>query len=315
MVRSVAKVVTLRVIATNNTRPAIQEPAPGTVADNEMDTNADTTCIGMNFVILSYTQRVAQVFAYDPSLPPTEVPIVSGATAYDCPITSVTYILVVNEALYYGTRLDHSLWNPNQVRSFGNPVWDNPFDPDKPLGIDLAEVFIPLQTNGTKLLFKTRAPTARELETCVHINVTSKVPWEPQAVQLSQVQTTSQTCDEYDPRSNESELSSIDPLMEPSNWRQVQQVQIYDARSQDVPVRATYQSSERHPRATPEQLSEHFGISVQRASATMRATLQRGTRSAILPLSRRYRADRMYDAPVLKGKFSTDTAYFPCKSL
>ena len=100
-------------------------------ADNEMDTNADTTCIGMNFVILSYTQRVAQVFAYDPSLPPTEVPIVSGATAYDCPITSVTYILVVNEALYYGTRLDHSLWNPNQVRSFGNPVWDNPFDPDK----------------------------------------------------------------------------------------------------------------------------------------------------------------------------------------
>src|SRR6056300_1595568 len=33
---------------------------------------------------------------------PTVVPIVNGATAYDCERSGQTYILVVNEALYYG---------------------------------------------------------------------------------------------------------------------------------------------------------------------------------------------------------------------
>ena len=310
---SIAKVVTSRVISSNNTRNGVQEPAPGTVAENEMDSNADTTCLGPNFIVLSYTQRIAQVYAYDPSLPPTEVPIVSGATAYDCEETNTTYILVVHEALYYGTKLDHSLWNPNQVRSHGNPLWDNPFDPDRPLGIELSDVFIPLRTRGTKLLFKTRAPTAHELENCKHIDVTSIEPWEPQNVQLSQVQTIVEMDPADDPRSNECELQSIG--MDPSAWREVKQVQAYDARSQDVPVRATFQSSERRSRVTPEQLSERFGISVERARATMRATLQQGTRSAILPLARRYRANRMYDRPRLKGKFSTDTGYFPCRSL
>ena len=35
-------------------------------------------------------------------------------------------------------------------------------------------------------------------------------------------------------------------------------------------------------------LSERWGISVQRARATMKATLQQGKRSALLPLARRY---------------------------
>ena len=38
-------------------------------------------------------------------------------------------------------------------------------------------------------------------------------------------------------------------------------------------------------------------------------------RSAILPISRRYRADRMYGIKRLNGKFSTDTLYGICKSL
>ena len=183
----VVKIVTSRVISSSNTQSGVQEPAPGTVAENEMDSNADTTCLGPNFIILSNTQQIAQVYAYDPSLPPTEVPIVSGATAYDCEETNTTYILVVHEALYYGTKLDHSLWNPNQVRSHGIPLLDNPFDPDRPLGIKLSDVFIPLRTKGTKLLFKTRAPTAHELENCKHIYVTSIEPWEPQNVQLTPV--------------------------------------------------------------------------------------------------------------------------------
>jgi len=78
------------------------EPESGTYAQNECDTNADTCCLGKNFVILEYTRRAADVYAYDKSIKPIEnVPIVSGATAWDDPVTGDTYILVINEALYY----------------------------------------------------------------------------------------------------------------------------------------------------------------------------------------------------------------------
>ena len=79
------------------------------MATNECDTNADTCCLGRNFVVLHATYWTADVYAYDTSMKPIEnVPIVSGATAYDDPITGTTYILVFNESLYYGELLDHS---------------------------------------------------------------------------------------------------------------------------------------------------------------------------------------------------------------
>ena len=89
-------------------------------AVNECDTNADTCCLGKNFIVLSFTSRAADVYPYDKSYKPIEgIPIVKGATAYDDPITGLTYILVFHEALYYGLKMDHSLINPNQVRSYG----------------------------------------------------------------------------------------------------------------------------------------------------------------------------------------------------
>ena len=47
-------------------------------------------------------------------------------------------------------------------------------------------------------------------------------------------------------------------------------------------------------------------ISPLRASATLRTTMQQGTRSAILPISRRHRADQYFNVPRLQGKFATD---------
>ena len=147
---------------------------PGHQADNECDTNADTCCLGANFSILAYTRRTADVYAYDKAIAPIEgVPIVSGATAWTDPGTNQTYILIINEALFYGTKLDHSLLNPNQIRKFGIPFWDNPFDFDRGLKIDI-QPHIPLTTKGTKIYFKSRVPTKLELELCPHIHLTSK---------------------------------------------------------------------------------------------------------------------------------------------
>ena len=81
-----------------------------------------------NFIVLQFTNRTADVYAYHKTIKPKEgIPIVTGATAYDNEDGN-TYILVFHESLYYGNELDHSLINPNQVRHVGNDMWDNPYD-------------------------------------------------------------------------------------------------------------------------------------------------------------------------------------------
>ena len=61
---------------------------------------------------------------------------------------------------------------------------------------------------------------------------------------------------------------------------------------QDNPTDDTF-SRERHRQLSAESLAEVWLIGPNRAKATLSATTQNGVRSAILPLSRRYRADRM----------------------
>ena len=96
-----------RIIKQQNARINNNEPVPGTSSKNESDSNADTCCLGDNFIVLSYTNTTADVYPYNDSYEPiTNVPIVSGATTYHHP-NGESYILIVNEALYYGNRLKH----------------------------------------------------------------------------------------------------------------------------------------------------------------------------------------------------------------
>ena len=338
--RRAAAVRTTRHVQSSTMANAWHDPAPNTRADNECDTNADTCCLGKNFVVLAPTFRTADVYAYDTSIKPIEnVPIVSGATAYDDPVSGDTCILVFNESLYYGEALDHTLINPNQVRSYGIPFWDNPFDPTRSLSIDVHDdLHIPLRTSGTKVLFTTRVPTSHELETCAHIHMTSATPWTPAAVAMVQAThqgggfshpwkrqvATADSSDRFeyiDPGSDDAYMDSIDPslvhlcdrLHHQQRHINAQVETVYD--QTDTPGRRTFVSDERHVKVTAEMLAEKFGISIPRAQRTLRVTTQRGVRSAILPISRRYRADRMFAVKRLNGKFSTDTAYGKVKSL
>ena len=164
-------------------------PQPGVVAVNECDTKIDTCCLGKNFMVLEYTLRTADVYTYDPSITPIkDVPIVTGATAWDHPTTNETFIIIINEALYYGDKLDHSLINPNQIRSFGIDFWDNPFDKERGLKIEADEhVSIGLTTQGTKDMFESRVPADKELNNCHRIQITARQEWNPPSVRLSQV--------------------------------------------------------------------------------------------------------------------------------
>jgi hypothetical protein len=115
-----------RVSRTNGMFNAIpREPVHSTL---EMDTHADTCVLGPNFVILHYTSRECDVSPYTEVYESvTAVPIVSGATAWTDKRTGLTYILVVNEALWMPDTVTSSLINPNQLRAYGITVQDNPF--------------------------------------------------------------------------------------------------------------------------------------------------------------------------------------------
>jgi hypothetical protein len=78
----------------------------------------------------------------------------------------------------------------------------------------------------------------------------------------------------------------------------------------------TFVSQKRHSQISPDQLSERWNIGLNQAKKTLQVTTQKGVRSAILPLSRRYRTDRMFNQRKLRGqKFFTDTLFGKTKSL
>ena len=325
----------------------LNEPLPGTMGKNECDTNADTCCLGTNFTVLKLTPRCADVYPYDKSYNPLyNIPIVTGATAYDDDVSGQTFILVFNESLYYGTKLDHTLINPNQVRHYGIDLWDNPYDRSHELSIDIngGQVIIPLLFQGTKLVFNSRVPTSDELANCQHIEMTDSHQWNPEDIMLGKVKTkkveapkfmrhicatytspfvasdgTKDLYEYIDPSSDEAILHDINPtliaLKELATYHNTKDQYAGASEYEQLPARRTFTARGRHAKVTSEAIAELWCIGLRRARDTMGATTQYGTRSAVLPLSRRYKADRMYKVKTLDAKFATDTFYADVKSL
>ena len=77
----------------------------------------------------------------------------------------------------------------------------------------------------------------------------------------------------------------------------------------DISHKRTFVSAERHTKITVDKLAERFCIGPLKAKETLNVTTQRGLKSAILPLSRKYRTDRMFGVKRLNGKFATDSLY------
>ena len=168
--------------------------------------------------------------------------------------------------LFYGDKLDHSLINPNQIRHNKINYWDNPYDHEKPLAIEVQDTLtIPLQTKGTKIFFTTRTPTENELSSCMHVALTSSSEWNPQEVSLSKVQAfpSIMTMDE----------NMYDHLL-PNLGDLVNSRRISSADTHPVNPRQSFVSNERHQQVTANRLAERFGIGPQRAHATLKATTQ-----------------------------------------
>jgi hypothetical protein len=264
------------------------------------------------------------------------VPIVQAATAYDNTDTGETTILILNEAIWMGDQMEHTLINPNQLRAYGITVQDNPFDP-APIFISTEdnEFTLPLNSNGTVLGVATRTLTGQELQTCPHAVLLSEYKWDPQNVRFPRA---SRTVEEEISRTvgavmTQDGASTEDPdnnamdcvfdigniskrliasVKVASPLRQVSQV---ETEAQDLPPIKTFQSKGRHSSVSPEDLSKRWQIGLEQSKETLKRTTQRVIRLVVMPLARRYRADRMFQTKRLAGKRASDTMDGRVKSL
>jgi hypothetical protein len=152
----------------------------------ELDSHANTIVCGSNCVIIHYTGQECDVSPYtDAHESIKSVPIVQAATAYDNPETGETYILILNQAIWMGDKMRHTLVNPNQLRAYGITVQDNPFI-EAPIFISTEDnnFSVPLSCKGTILGVATRTPTEQELQTCPHVTLSSDHEWDPQNVRF-----------------------------------------------------------------------------------------------------------------------------------
>jgi hypothetical protein len=307
----------------------------------ELDSHADTVDLGSNCIVLHYNTRECNVSpyrdAYD-AIP--NVPIVTGATAWTFPQTGETFILVFNEALWMGSVLNHSLLNPNQLRYYGTTVQDNPYSVESiHIGAEDGDFILPLLASGTMIYFDSHTPSNQELHTCRHITLTSPSLWNPhditfpspshQVEEISQLRSRRDDDDYVFVTLSPDEFAAQIIISVKINEIPVEHVSvehvsvepthvvISDARIDnvldDVPLRRTFVSDQRHTAVTAAELSERWCIGLAQATNTIKITTQHGVRSATLPLSRRYKADRIFGRPLLRGQFYTDTVDGRCK--
>ena len=326
----------------SSTKKRLSSPSNITYGNCELDSHADTIVAGKNCIILQYTGKECDVSPYrDDYDSISNVPIVHAATAWQSPITGQTFILVFNEALWMGDSLDHTLVNPNQLRHHGTKVHDDP-TAEYPLSIISHdnEFCMELTMNGTIVCVETHTPTASELDSCPHIQLSSTHVWDPKNVTFPKCNATLQEVfgggirllsalqmhqdeepvweqhhnDVFNLQQINRKISSMSKINQ-SPKKLLQRDASIDPGKTDIPTLHTFQSSDRHSDVSPQELSERWGISLTAATKTLKKTTQRFLRCAILPLSRRYRTDRVFTRKTLSGDWSTDTMDGRCKTL
>jgi hypothetical protein len=317
-----------------------QGRAPVVYSQLELDSHADTIVCGSNCIVMHFTGKECDVSPYTDAYEVMKsVPIVQAATAYDNPETGETTTLILNEAIWMGDKMDHTPVNPNQLRAFGLNVQDNPFS-DAPIfiGTEGHEFMLPLASKCTILGVTTRTPTDHEIQTCPHVTLSSEREWDPQNVQfpkasrtveeeiartIGAVTTQGGVLDFVDTPADDAAgdrlfdigtlskrlIASVKVRPMPRRASQV------EVEVQDVPQLKTFQSKGRHSSVSPEDLSERWQIGLEQAKETLKRTTQRLARSAIMPLARRYRADRIFQRKILDGMWASDTMDGRVKSL
>jgi hypothetical protein len=203
--------------------------------------------------------------------------------------------------------MDHSLINPNQIREYGIPVFNNPFSQSQ-FGIDCSDDFIPFNTTGTIVYFESRVPTDWETRNLPIIMLTGE-DWDPVNVGFgnghSREQAEMQTIRsleigvtkrkmaamkqrEMDSRVEqwgqvERELSKLSSTLHEKTFciHLIGSVNVVTAYHDDVDEviekrKASVLTLDRHSKVGPEELSRKWNIGLEMANATLGMTTQHG---------------------------------------
>ena len=273
---------------------------PGTEARAEMDTHADTCCLGANFTPLVFTGQTVDVSPFSDHYEATKnVPVCSAATVVTTD-NGIDYILIVHQALWFGNSLPNSLLNPNQMRMAGIKIRDDPTE--EVFGLETEGLFIPFDTIGTTVYFNSRAPTTHEInESGYHIELTDDIDWDPSTIQLrTQVSTIATKDNVPQPKSQQGTepdwiLGSITGCHDDNDFATsiVAAVNVWECPKVSTSIGAIA-SEGRHTVITPVSLGLMWKVGIETAKKTLLVTTQQGVRQAVHPLRQRYRVDHLH---------------------
>jgi hypothetical protein len=292
----------------------------------ELDSHADTCAVNETALILEYTDRVVDVGPFSNDYQPLEeIPIVKAALAYDDAETGETFILLFGQALYFGSKIDHILLNPNQIRANGIEVDDVPrflapknkssthsiFFPEE-------KVRIPLILNGCISGFNVRTPTLHEVNNCTTLIVTNhEIEWDPRSPYFQEQEDIHESNETllpseaqdriiYSMQVNCQSTGEVDPLDLSSSIH---------LKLEALSIMAS-SSGNRRLKVGAEELSKKWAIGKQIANDTVKATTQCFIRSAIHPIQRRFRTkNNTLRYNHLNAVFRSDTMFANIKSI
>ena len=114
--------------------------------------------------------------------PRRNVPVAKCATVYTC-YDGQLYLFVADQVLWFGASMPNSLINTHQIRAFGLSLCDDPWDPNREIGMDTGELFVPFYTEKWNVLFESRVPSEWELNN-LHVIEQTGPHWDPLSLEM-----------------------------------------------------------------------------------------------------------------------------------
>ena len=124
-----------------------------------MYSRAETIFSVNNFRIISPARNICDLRVFHNNFNSIkDVPVATFSTAFQSESGTV-YILFINESLYFGHSMDHSLTNPKHIHYFSISLSDNPFDSNKDFRMFHNKIFAPFSTELSAIYFTAYIPT------------------------------------------------------------------------------------------------------------------------------------------------------------
>jgi hypothetical protein len=275
--------------------------------------------LAATYHVIEYTGQVCEVHPYHPKYKPTlNVPVVKGVTTYDDEKSGMTYILCINQGLYFGNDMKHSLLNQNQMRSNGIIVDDCPahLSPGNSSTHSIyfpnEDIRIPLQLNGCMSHFVTRLPTKQEMNSCQWLVVTDDAEWDPYSSKFNE--------NENDALSRSVGKIRTEKILSSYNSNKLRSISsVFSLTATVEHAMISGVSTGVKLSVTAQELADNWGMSLSNAEQTLKCTTQHFIQSAVNPIEKRYRtAIQQLEYRQLGselGRFYSDTMFASKRSV